>query len=167
MEQQSLGAHDCVDKIVDKYAGMVYKLAFARTRSRSEADDIFQEVFLRYISKCPQFESEEHEKAWFCRVTINCANTFWANPFQRRTEPLDQQPVYELTEPEPPEHDLEEYLNKLNPNLRVVIHLYYFEQYSTPQIAELLHKKESTIRMRLVRARRILKDWMEGDFSHV
>lgn len=167
MEQRSFGARDVADEMVDKYAGMVYKLAFARTRSRHEADDIFQEVFLRYISKGPRFESEAHEKAWFCRVTLNCANTFWANPFRRRTEPLDQQSVCALAEPEPPDQDLEAYLNQLSPNLRIVIHLYYYEDYSTAQIAELLHKKESTVRMRLVRARRILRDWMEGDCFHV
>mgnify|MGYP002537126663 CR=1 FL=1 len=57
---------------VAQYGSAVYRLAYAMTRSRSDADDVFQEVFLRYIRKPRRFESEEHRKAWFIRVTINC-----------------------------------------------------------------------------------------------
>ena len=77
------------EEMVDRYANLVYRLAFARTRSRDAADEIFQEVFLRYVSRQPAFDSEAHAKAWFCRVTVNCANSYWRNPFRRRTAPLD------------------------------------------------------------------------------
>ena len=63
---------------MDKYSTMVYKLAFARTRNKENAEDIFQEVFLRYVRKQPKFESEAHEKAWFIRVTINCSKTLFS-----------------------------------------------------------------------------------------
>lgn len=62
------------EELVDKYARLVYQLAYARTRSKEAAEDIFQDVFLRLVSKRPVFDSAEHEKAWFCRVTVNCAN---------------------------------------------------------------------------------------------
>ena len=65
------------EELVDKYASLVYQLAYARTRSKEAADDIFQDVFLKLVSKRPVFDSEEHEKAWFCRVTVNCANSYW------------------------------------------------------------------------------------------
>ena len=63
-----------VESVVNKYADMVYRLAFAQVRSKSDADDIFQEVFLRYVRSKPVFENEEHRKAWLIRVTVNCSN---------------------------------------------------------------------------------------------
>ena len=156
------------EAVVDRYAGLVYRLAFARTRSRDAADEVFQEVFLRYVSKRPVFESTEHEKAWFCRVTINCANSYWRNPFRRKTEPLDA--AAELAAPEPEEARLDGYLDKLPPELRAAVHLYYYEGYSTPEIAELVGKSESAVRMRLMRARRLLRGYLEdeeGGTSHV
>ena len=156
------------EAVVDRYAGLVYRLAFARTRSRDAADEVFQEVFLRYVSKRPVFESTEHEKAWFCRVTINCANSYWRNPFRRKTEPLDA--AAELAAPEPEEARLDEYLDRLPPEQRVAVHLYYYEGYSTQEIAALVGKSESAVRMRLLRARRLLRGYLEdeeGGTSHV
>lgn len=110
------------EEMVDRYANLVYRLAFARTRSRDAADEIFQEVFLRYVSRQPAFDSEAHAKAWFCRVTVNCANSYWRNPFRRRTAPLDA--AAELAAPEPEEARLDGYLDKLPPELRAAVHLY-------------------------------------------
>ena len=148
------------EELVDKYARLVYQLAYARTRSKEAAEDIFQDVFLKLVSKRPVFDSAEHEKAWFCRVTINCANSYWRNPFRRRTQPLEE--MGELAAP-PPEAGgaLDACLDRLSPDLKVVIHLYYYEGYSTPEIAGLLKKSESAVRMRLMRARRQLRDFLE------
>ena len=140
------------EEMVDRYANLVYRLAFARTRSRDAADEIFQEVFLRYVSRQPAFDSEAHAKAWF----------------RRRTEPLDV--AAELAAPEPEEARLDGYLDKLPPELRAAVHLYYYEGYSTPEIAELVGKSESAVRMRLMRARRLLRGYLEdeeGGTSHV
>lgn len=89
------------EELVDKYARLVYQLAYARTRSKEAAEDIFQDVFLKLVSKRPVFDSEEHEKAWFCRVTVNCANSYWRNPFRRRTQPLDETEAGKLSAPGP------------------------------------------------------------------
>lgn len=160
MKKDAGGFNARAEELLERYAGLVYRLAFARTRSREGAEDVFQEVFLRLVAKRPQLETEEHEKAWFCRVTINCANSYWRNPFRRRTQPLED--TGELTAP-PPEggSELDACLDRLSPELRVVVHLYYYEGYSTPEIAGLLGKKESAVRMRLMRARRQLRDFLE------
>lgn len=160
MKEDPQGFNRRAEELLDKYAALVYRLAFARTRSREGAEDVFQEVFLRLVSKRPRLDSEEHEKAWFCRVTINCANSYWRNPFRRWTQPLEE--MGELTAP-PPEAGsaLDACLDRLSPDLRVVIHLYYYEGYSTPEIAGLLKKSESAVRMRLMRARRQLRDYLE------
>ena len=146
-----------INNIVDKYSTMIYKLAFARTRNKENADDVFQEVFLRYVRKQPKFENEEHEKAWFIRVTINCTKTLFSFLQKTTYEEFDEN----LSEDEEPEEIMEEFLDKLSLDYRTVIHLFYYEDMSTIQISKVLNKKESTIRMQLTRARRMLKDIME------
>ena len=152
-----------ISNIVDKYSTMVYKLAFARTRNKENADDIFQEVFLRYVRKKPKFENETHEKAWFIRVTINCSKSLFSFITRESHEELNEN----ISNDEEPEYIMEEFLEKLSPDYRTVIHLFYYEGYSTFEISKILNKKESTIRMQLTRARRNLKDIMEGVNNNV
>ncbi|WP_130870705.1 RNA polymerase sigma factor [Intestinimonas massiliensis (ex Afouda et al. 2020)] len=142
------------EELVDKYAKLVYQLAYARTRSREAAEDIFQDVFLKLVHKRPVFDSEEHEKAWFCRVTVNCANSYWRNPFRRRTQSLDGTEAGVLAAPGPEEGigELNACLDRLSPELRTIVHLYYYEGYSGPEIAARLSKGESAVRMALMRA---------------
>ena len=164
MKNQSLQMNDCVEKIINDYSKTVYKLAFAQTRNKSDADDIFQEVFLRYIKNERLFESKEHEKAWFIRVTINCCKNLWSSPFKKLINPMEQDvAVIDIEE----ESLLEEYLYKLPSKYRAVIHLFYYEDMSTPQISAALKRKENTVRMQLTRARRLLKEYMEGDNFNV
>ena len=73
------------EEVIRKYSATVYRIAFARTGTKADADDIYQEVFLRYIRKQPEFREEEHAKAWFIRVAINCANKFTGGKI-RKTE---------------------------------------------------------------------------------
>ena len=65
MNKQSLCTDDCTEKIIGHYSDMVYRLAFARTGSKHDADDVFQEVFLRYVKSKKIFAEEEHRKAWW------------------------------------------------------------------------------------------------------
>ncbi len=156
---QSSSGNDCDITVVEKYANMVYKLAFARVKNRNDADDIFQEVFLTFVRRNPKFENEEHEKAWFIRVTINCSKDFWKYQNRRNHDELN-----ENIEGETPEEEiLTEYLDKLPEDYRIIIHLFYYEDMPTKDIAKAMAKKESTIRMALTRARRMLKEFMEGD----
>ena len=84
------------DEVVQTYADMVYKLALSQTRNPDKAQDVFQEVFLRYIRNPKPFDSEEHRKAWLIRVTVNCCHNafrFWEThtvksppPFEKRRE---------------------------------------------------------------------------------
>ena len=76
--------------VIEKYSDMVYRLAYARTGSRHDADDVYQEVFLRYFRKKPVFDSEEHRRAWLLRVTVNCSNTFLSSAWHRRTVGLPE-----------------------------------------------------------------------------
>ena len=78
------------ESVIRHYSNMVYRLAFARTGNISDAEDLYQEVFLRYLTKAPSFTSEEHRKAWLLRVTVNCANRFHSSLWRKRTEPLSE-----------------------------------------------------------------------------
>ena len=148
------------EEAVERYGDTVYRLAYAKTGSKTDADDIFQEVFFRYLRAKPVFEGEEHAKAWFLRVTLNCTKSFWSSSFRRRTAPLDESiPV----EDHPEEGVMESYLKQLPETYRAVIHLFYYEDLTTAQIAALLKRREVTVRMQLTRARQMLKDMMERD----
>ena len=68
---------------------MVYRLAFVRTGTKHDADDVFQEVFLRYVKKKPVFVDEEHRKAWLIKVTVNCSNNFWSSLWNKITQGLN------------------------------------------------------------------------------
>ncbi len=140
------------ERVIQQYADMIYRLALSYTRNPSDADDVFQETFLRYVRKKPRFENEEHEKAWLIRVCVNCAKSTLSAPWRKYTQALSGTESYTMEE-----RQLDEALAELSPEDRAVIHLYYYEGYKTEEIAEILKKKPSTIRSRLTRARNRLE----------
>jgi RNA polymerase sigma-70 factor (ECF subfamily) len=157
MAIQSLRTDECVDEVIDKYSNMVYRLALANMKTKYDAEDVFQDVFLRYIQKPRTFESEEHRKAWLIRVTINRCRSLWAVWF-RKLKSFSEAMVFETNE----ENDLSEYLALLPQKYRSVIHLFYSEDLSVKEISGILGVKESTIRTRLTRARCILGKKLRG-----
>ena len=144
---------DSPEAVIRRYSDMVYRLAFARTGNRSDAEDLYQEVFLRYLTRAPAFTSEEHRKAWLLRVAVNCANRLHASPWRRRTEPLSEA----LSVPAPEGEDLWEELRRLPERDRTVLHLYYYEDMTTEEIAQMLDRNPATVRSQLLRARAKLK----------
>lgn len=144
---------DSPEAVIRCYSDMVYRLAFARTGNRSDAEDLYQEVFLRYLTKAPAFTSEDHRKAWLLRVAVNCANRFHTAPWRKRTEPLSEA----LSVPAPEGEDLWEELRRLPEKDRTVLHLYYYEDMTTEEIAKLLDRNPATVRSQLLRARAKLK----------
>ena len=148
-------------EIVEKYSNMVYRLAYFYTNSKYDADDIYQDVFLKYLQNKKQFENEEHKKAWLIRVTINCCKKLWLPSWKRKIIPLDDEIKLEMEE----NIGLYNEIKKLPKKYRVVIHLFYYEQYSVKDISKILKQKESTIRTWLTRARKMLKNYIkEEDF---
>ena len=141
------------EAVIQRYSDMVYRLAFARTGNVSDAKDLYQEVFLRYLTKAPDFDSEEHRKAWLLRVAVNCANSFHIRLGRRRTEPLSEA----LSVPAPEGEDLWEELRRLPERDRTILHLYYYEDMNTEEIAQLLGRNPATVRSQLLRARTKLK----------
>lgn len=155
---------EAAEERIRKYGDMVYRLALARTGNKSDADDIFQEVFLRYLQETKPYDSEEHEKAWLIRVTINCAKKQLSSVWFRRTESIEEHLAYLETLCEMPEEmGLWQELERLKPKYRTVIHLFYYEGYSVEEIGKLLGQKNSTVRTWLTRARQQLKDLLKEE----
>jgi RNA polymerase sigma factor, sigma-70 family len=163
MKDLSLRADDSIETVIQENALTVYKLAYARMRNRSDAEDVFQEVFLRLVRRRPVFENKEHEKAWLIRVTLNCFNNLWNMPFRKNTQSLDESIPCDL----PEENCMKMLLDELPKDYRVIIHLYYYEEMTTAQISTVLKRKEATIRVYLTRARRRLRELLEGDEDFV
>ena len=159
MNQQPLCMNDYTEKVIRYYSDMVYRLAFARTGTTHDADDVFQEVFFRYVKKQPVFQDEEHRKAWLIRVTINCSNNFWNSSWRKKTQKLTDAIVFETEET----GDLYVELQQLPLKYREVIHLFYYENMSLEEISRTLNRKNSTIRAQLTRARSILRKFMKEE----
>lgn len=129
------------------------KLAFSYLKNMFDAQDIVQEVFIAYIKTAPAFESEEHERAWLLRVTINkCKNHLKHQKFVSQGEPVH------FEQPQTEHIEILSAVMSLPEKYRVPIHLYYYEDMSIAEIAELLHEKATTVGTRLARARTMLKD---------
>ncbi len=159
MKKPLLYTDDCTEKVIRKYSDMVYHLAFARTGTKHDADDVFQEVFLRYVKKSPVFVDEEHRKAWLIRVTINCSNNFWSSLWVKKTQRLTDEILFETEDL----IDLNTELQQLPPKYREVIHLFYYENMSLNEISLILNRKNSTVRTQLTRARNMLKKFMKEE----
>ena len=147
-----------LEETIEKYSNMVYRLAIARTGNSEEAQDVYQEVFLRLAKKMPEFQSEEHKKAWLIRVTINCSKTILNSSFIKYRTELDENLSFET----PERHDIYYAVLKLPIKYKTVVHLYYYENYSIKEISNILRTNENTIKSRLARARKQLEIAIKG-----
>ena len=154
------------DGAIDRYADMVYRLALSQMKNRSDADDLFQEVFVRLVSHIQELQSWDHVKAWLLKVTANCVKKhfeqYWNKNVSYIEEPertVESGSSYEMQE----EHPVRIAVRLLPPKYRLVIHLFYFEQISIAEIAQLTEQKESTVKSQLFRAREMLKETLKGD----
>lgn len=151
-----------VKNIIEKYADMVYRIALTRCGTVENAEDIFQEVFLKFSEKNPKFENNEHEKAWFIRVTINLSKNMTNQNWNKKIISLDENIVFEHKE----ETDVFSIVCDLPENYKTVIYLCYYEGYKVKEISKLMQINENTIKTWLSRAREILKEKLEGGFEN-
>lgn len=151
-----------VKEMIEKYADTVYRIAITRCGIIQNAEDVFQDVFMKFSEKMPNFENEEHEKAWFIRVTINLTKNLKQSAWSKRVVTLDENIAFE----NPEETDVFYAVCQLPQNYRTVIHLLYYEGYKVKEIAKIMKKKEGTIKTWLFRAREMLKEKLEGGFEN-
>lgn len=153
-----------MERAVASYSDMVRRICFLHLKNRHDTEDVFQNVFLKYLLYEGHFADCEHEKAWMIRVTINACKD-WIKVNRKRNivsleviaeeaESLNENNGFVL-----------EAVMQLPDKYKSVIYLYYYEQYSAIEIAGILHKKENTIYTRLARAKAILKDMIGGEWA--
>lgn len=161
MESAQINKEQYMNNIIEKYSNMVYRLAIARTKNKEDAEDVFQDVFLKLSKKLPEFQNETHEKAWLIRVTINLTNNLFQSAYYKKNVPLEEELKFEDKEVS----DVYFQVLNLPMKYRTIIHLFYYEGFSIKEIAGVLHTNENTIKTRLSRAREQLKCKLEGGFE--
>lgn len=148
---------------VEKYFNTVYRLAFSQTKNKSDAEDVTQDVFLRFMQKNDGWRGEEHMKAWLLRVTINRCHDHFTSSWRKRTEPLTD----DIPFSSPEKSDVYYATASLPPKYRAVIHLFYYEDMSVAEIAKSLGIKETTVKTQLHRGREMIKSRLKGEYDFV
>ena len=146
--------------IYNRQADTVYYICYSYMKNKPEAEDMVQETFLRLISTGKRFENERHEKAWLIVTASNlCKDNL--KHWWRRILPLESVQLEDVQE----KRDLEvmQAVFSLPADYKIVVYLYYYEGYSTAEIAKYLGSPESTVRSRLARARKKLQSRLGGN----
>lgn len=136
------------------------QLLFNVCKNAQDAEDVVQDTFIQYISLKKDFETAQHIRAWFIRVAINKAKNKNATFFRRNTLPLEDY-METLTFESSESSALFETVMKLPEKYRVIIHLFYYEDYSVNEIADILKISVSNVKVRLSRGRTLLRETLK------
>lgn len=150
------------DRALERYADTVRRICMVHLKNHADTEDVFQNVFMKYILRSDVFENDEHEKAWLIRVTLNACKDHLKSLFRHRTVSLDEviPPSVEMTQ----EHsEVLKAVLALPAKYKDPVYLFYFEGYSAVRIAEILGKNVNTIYTLLSRAKAMLQDALGGD----
>lgn len=151
-----------VNRAVETYSNMIRRLCMIHLKNYADTEDIFQTVFLKYVLSSISFESEAHEKAWFIRVTINACKDLLKSFFRSRVTSLDE--VLEQPAEIPPDYrEVLKAVLSLPKKYRDVVYLHYYEDYTAPEISEILGKNVNTVYTLLNRSRQALREKLGGD----
>lgn len=153
-----------VKRVVEEYADMVRRICFVHLKNSHDTEDVFQNVYLKYLLYEGSFESSEHEKAWFIRVTINACTDWLRKLSHRKCLPLEI--IAEESEIQDSfSDDILEAVLQLPEKYRNVIYLFYYEEYTAVEIAKILGRKENTIYTWLSRGKEILRRQLGGEWA--
>lgn len=153
-----------LNQALAKYQSSIYRAAFYICKNRHDAEDITQDTFLAYLKADDVFESEAHVKAWLLRVSVNKAKNLATSFWHRNSQNIDDY-LNTLTYEEPEESDLLRAVLKLPVKCRTIVHLYYYEDYSIKEIADLLGISENTVKSQMNRGRMLLKKMLKEEWE--
>lgn len=142
----------------ETYMDMIYRVAYSWTKNSDDANDVTQDVLLQLYKETKEFESEAHRKKWLIRVTINQCKMFFRSPWRRFENINDYAETLGFEEKS--HLDLFHAVMKLDKKYRVPLMLFYFEGYSTADIASMMGMPEKTVSTRLSRARIKLRGYL-------
>ncbi len=177
--QTERGTQDTVllEKKIEFYLATLYRIAFLQLKNAEDAEDVVQEVFYQYMKANRIFESQEHEKAWLIKVTLNACKKLWRSAWYRHHAPMpDMETAYEPheQEKEQPENtyirgeesrELMKAVWELPDKYREVIHLFYYEGLSVKEISSVCGRQESTVTAQLTRGRKVLKKKLKEEYQ--
>ncbi len=147
-----------------EYGEMLYRIAFVYLGNPDDTQDILQEVFITLLYNSPDFKTKEHEKAWLIRITQNkCINFLKSS--SRKTVPIDDLQLPTYSENNEEKIDVVKKILALPIKYKSAVILYYYNDYSVPEIAKALKTSKSAVKMRLKRSREILKIELE-DYNY-
>ena len=153
-----------LEDAMERYGDAVYRLALCRLGSRADAEDVYQDVFLRLLRDTTAFRDGEHLKAWLLRVTLSRCADLRRSAWFKRTAPMEA--AADAAAPEPDDQsELWQAIAALPDDQRTAVWLYYVEGYRTEEIAQMAGCSAVTIRTRLHRARKQLRSEMEGSYD--
>ena len=147
-------------RIAKEYTDVVYRATLSFCKNKSDAEDAVQNTFLKLLKTDTQFEDDEHIRKWLIRSAINECKNMWKSFWHRNVASIDdlnKEPAYIETE----KQELFSEVMKLPQKYSTVLHLYYYENYSCKEIADILKISESGVQSRLLRARNILKETLK------
>jgi RNA polymerase sigma-70 factor (ECF subfamily) len=147
--------------VYDRYSGLLYRLALSHLQNAHDAEDAVHDVFAKYISEPHKFKDEEHEEAWFVKVTVNHCRDLLRKKKYRNHLSLDE--IHHLKTEEAESSGVLEVVGKLSERYKAVIILHYLEGYSVDEISFMLGISVSAVKMRLSRGRDLLKNLMEKE----
>lgn len=148
--------------IIEKYGDLVFRLAYHQTKNRSEAEDVYQDVFMRLVRNYHKIKDDEHLQAWLIRTTINCTKSIFLDRFRKNTCEYEEIGVYD-----PEKSEVYYAVMELPQKQRTLVFLYYYQGYSVREIASYLEMNENTVKTLLHRARESLRDKLKGDMQDV
>lgn len=151
-----------IEHVVETYSDTLLRLAMHHVSDISQAQDIVQDVFIKYIKADKDFKNEEHEKSWLLRVTINTCNDYHKHWWQKKRSPF---PINASIN-KPNKTPILEEIKKLSKNQRNAIYLFYYEEMSTKEIADLFKVKEGTVSSWISRGRKKLRIILEQGGWH-
>lgn len=151
-----------ITRVYNKFVDTVYRVCFMMLKNSAETEDAVQNVFIKYINHDKEFESDENIKAWLIVVAKNECKNILKHWFRSKRTDLDSvgEPSYEDSHND---GEVMEKLMSLEKKYRLPLYLYYYEGYSTPEIAQMMDTNHSTLRTNLAKARKKLKIMLEED----
>ena len=153
-----------VETLIETYRNNLYVAAFQVCRNAQDAEDVVQDTFIQYWTQNKEFESQEHIRAWLLRVAINKAKNKARSFFRRNAVPLEDY-MQTLTFDSEESSELFEAVMNLPEPYRIVIHLFYYEDWNIREISEILHTSVSNVKVRLSRGRTLLKNVLKEEWA--
>ena len=151
--------------LIERYQKHLYAIAFNICRNQQDAEDVVQDTFIQYHTYKKEFDTEEHIRAWLIRVAINKAKNINLSFWRQKGVPLEEY-METLTFETPEAQILFTEVMKLPEKYRIVIHLFYYEDYTIREIAKIMNVTESNVKVRLTRGRRLLRNVLKEEWEN-